>query len=495
MNLSTSRSAGRSKEVGVRKVLGSRRANLILQFLIESMLTSFIALLVAIIMATLLLPYLNQLSGKEIRLNLLSVSWLLPSLLLGVIAVGVLAGSYPAFYLSAFKPVQVLKGKLATGFKGSWLRNGLVVFQFTTAIVLIIGTLIIYSQLNYIQNKKLGYDREQVIVLQNTASLWIHAKTFKNEVLQLPGIVAGTMTGVLPTSSDWNTNAFCKDATLNASQTIGLGIWPVDADFIPTLGIQMAEGRNFSAQMPTDSAAIIINETAARLIGYKDPLNKHLYQGDGRTTAAFRIIGVVKDFNAGSLRHKIPPLAFRLSEQRNSIAFRIKTKNMPALIAQVEGKYHSIEKMSGQPFLYSFMDDDFNKLYQSEQHTGQLFIYFSFFAILIACLGLFGLVTYAAEQRTREIGIRKVLGASVIGIVSLLSKDFLKLVFIAVIIATPIAWLLMNKWLRDFAYRIDISWQVFVLAALLATIIAIITVGFQAIKAALVNPVKSLKTE
>lgn len=499
MNLSTARSAGRSKEVGVRKVMGSSRLALVIQFLSESVLTSFIALLFAITFATLLLPYLNSVSGKTLTLYQASSLRLLPALLLATLFVGLLAGLYPAFFLSAFKPVQVLKGKMAAGFKGSWLRNGLVVFQFATAIILIVGTLVIYSQLNYIRNKNLGYNREQVLVLQNAYSLGEHAKTFKNEVLQIPGVVAGTRTGALPTStlSDWNKNAFSKDASMNAGQSVTLVDWSVDADFIPAMGMELVKGRNFSSDMPTDSSAFIINETAARLLGYKNPLKEKLYDYnlEKKNAAAYAIIGVVKDFNAGSMRYKTEPMIFRLSKYGDRIAFRIQSKNIKSVIAQIEQKYHSMEAMADQPFLYSFMDEDFDRLYNAEQRTGKIFMSFAFFAIAIACLGLFGLVTYAAEQRTKEIGIRKVLGANVISILRLLSYDFLKLVIIAILIAFPIAWWGMNNWLQDFAYRTTISWWLFVLAALSAIGITLLTISYQAIKAALANPVKSLRTE
>ncbi|CAL1518021.1 ABC transporter permease [Chitinophaga sp. MM2321] len=491
MNLSTARSAGRSREVGVRKVLGSQRRDLILQFLTESVLTSFIALLVAVVIAILLLPFLNQLAGKQISVALLLNRWLLPAILLTIITVGLLAGSYPAFFLSSFEPVQVLKGKLATGFKGGWLRNSLVVFQFSTAIILIVGTLVIYSQLSFIRNKKLGYNRNQVLVLQNIGSLWIHATAFKNEVLQIPGVEAGTMTDALPASTMMNTGIYSKDAAASAGNVMGLFENSIDPDYIPTLGMTMASGRNFSAQMLSDSSAIIINETAARLLGFNDINNKYLYSNGG--AMARNVVGIVRDFNAGSLRNKIPPMVFRLDGYKDKMAFRVSTKNLPALIAQIEKKYHAVDKMEGQPFLYSFLDDDFNRLYQSEQRTGKIFISFAFFAILISCLGLFGLVTYAAEQRTREISIRKVLGASITGIVTLLSKDFLKLVFIAILVASPVAWVIMDRWLQDFAYRIYISWWVFVLTAFVAIIITVTTVSIQAVKAALANPVKSLK--
>jgi putative ABC transport system permease protein len=497
MNLSTARSAGRSKEVGVRKVLGSDRYSLMMQFLTESVLTSFIALVIALVVTVLFLPYFNQLAGKEIGLGLFSNIFLLPSLLLITAMVGILAGLYPAFFLSAFEPVQVLKGKLASGFKGSWLRNSLVVFQFATAIILIVCTLIIYNQLSFIRNKDLGYDREQVLVLKNAYSLGSHAKTFKDEILQIPGVVAATRTNALPTSGQVeDQNAFSKDASMSASQSVTIAEWFVDADYISTLGMKMAQGRNFSPQMPTDSGAILINEAAARMLGFNHPLQEKLYDSDrGKKVFTMPIIGVVKDFNNGSMRHQTAPLVFHLSKNGDRFVFRIKSKDIPAVIARIESKYHAVELMAGQPFIYSFMDEDFDHLYQSEQRTGKIFITFAFFAILIACLGLFGLITYAAQQRTKEIGIRKVLGATVANVTAMLSRDFLKLVLIAILIATPVAWFAMEKWLQGFAYRTEISWWVFVLSAFVALIIALATVSFQAIKAALANPVKSLRSE
>ena len=498
MNLSTARSAGRSKEVGVRKVLGSNRSNLITQFLTESVLTSFIALASALAIAALLLPYFNRLSGKQISLGLFSTPWLLPALLLTALIIGLLAGLYPAFYLSAFEPIKVLKGKLSTGFKSGWLSSSLVVFQFTAAIVLIVGTLVIYSQLNYIRSKKLGYNREQVLVLKNIYALGTHSKSFKDQVQNLRGVEAITLTGSLPTSptSTTNRNAFSKDASMNAAQTSILQQWEVDAGFIPTLGMKMKEGRNFSPDMPTDSTAIIINETAANMLGFDKPLNKKLYDGLNNNVETLTIIGVVKDFNSGSLRNKTEPMVLSLRNNRNNMAIRIKTTNIPSLISQIEKLYHSMDNnMAGQPFIYSFMDDDFNRLYSAEQRTGKIFISFTFFAILIACLGLFGLVTYATEQRTKEIGIRKVLGASISNIVNMLSKDFLKLVAISMVIAFPVAWWGMSRWLQDFAYRTYIGWWVFVIAALLAIIITIATVSVRAIKAAMANPVESLRSE
>jgi putative ABC transport system permease protein len=496
MNLSTARSAGRAREVGVRKVLGSNRGSLIYQFLVESTLTSFIALLIALVIAALLLPYFNILSGKQIALNFIATTWLVPGLLAVTVIIGLMAGLYPAFFMSAFLPVEVLKGKLAAGFKGSWLRNSLVVFQFATVITLIIGTLVIYNQLNYIRNKKLGYSREQVLVVKNTYSLYFHANSFKQDVLKLSGVQSGTMTSFLPTEAAEFNEVYSKDAAKSPGQSVTLTSWTVDEDYISTLGMKMADGRNFSKDILADSTAIVVNEAAAALLGFKKPVDKKLYLGDDKHLFAFNIVGVVKDFNFGSLRNKIKPLVLRLGVNRGAMVFRVNTKNLPRLIGQIENLYHNADaNMAGQPFAYSFMDDDFNHLYQSEQNTGKIFMCFAFFAILVACLGMFGLVTYAAEQRTKEIGIRKVLGASVTSIVSMLSGDFLKLVAIAAVVAFPIAWYAMNNWLQGFAYRTNISWWVFAIAALLSVIITVATVSFRAIKAALMNPVRSLKND
>lgn len=495
MNMSTARSAGRAREVGVRKVMGSNKLTLVWQFLTESTLMCFIASLISLAIAYLLLPYFNQLAGKQITFDLFATFWIIPVLLLITLVIGFLAGVYPAFYMSAFNPIVVLKGKLAAGFKGSWLRNGLVVFQFTTVIVLIIGTLVIYNQLNYIRNKDLGYNREQVLVINNTNSLYLHAKSFKDEVMKLPGVQAGTITAFSPTSANDNTEVYSKDATSSPGQSTALSTWYVDEDFIPTLGMKMASGRNFSKNM-ADSMAMVINETAAAMLGLQHPLNKTLYKGDLNNRYVFHIIGVVKDFNNGSMRSKTEPLIMRLGDNRAAMRFRVNTKNLPSLIAKIEVLYHGADaNMAGQPFSYSFMDDDFNHLYQSEQNTGKIFMAFAFFAILIACLGLFGLVTYAAEQRTKEIGIRKVLGATITNIVSMLSADFLKLVGLAALVAFPIAWYAMNNWLQGFAFRTAISWWLFVIAAALAIVITLATVSLRAVKAALMNPVKSLKNE
>ena len=499
MNLSTARSAGRAKEVGIRKVAGSLRSNLITQFLTESVLVSFISLLLALGIAGLLLPLFNQLAGKEMRVYTLFSTWLLPVVIVLIIVVGCIAGSYPAFYLSSFQPVQVLKGSIAKGFKGGWLRSSLVIFQFFISITLIIGTIVIYNQLNYIRSREIGYNRNQVLVVNNTYALDKKIKTFRQEMLNISGVQNAAIAGSLPTETSYNQNGWFKDPTLDAKQVTIVTDFYADQNYIPTMGMNLVAGRNFSVDFLTDSSAVIINETAAKLLGFKDPLNKTLYRPDGYAadgrfkSRQYHIIGVVKDFNFSSMHDKVGPLIIELGENWGRVAMRVDTKNIPALISQVEKKWNSMSP--GQAFSYTFLDADFNKIYNAEQRTGKLFISFALFAIFIASLGLFGLVTYAAEQRFKEIGIRKVLGASVSGIVTMISKDFVKLVLIAILVAFPVAWWAMNKWLQSFAYRINISWWVFALAGLLTITIALITVSFQAIKAAVANPVKSLKAE
>ncbi len=499
MNLSTARSANRAKEVGIRKVAGSLRSHLITQFLTESVLTSFFSLVLAVGIAALLLPLFNQLAGKQMHVWTLFSTWLLPLLVALIIVVGCLAGSYPAFYLSAFQPVQVLKGSIAKGFKSSWLRSGLVVFQFFISISLIIGTLVIYNQLNYLRSREIGYNRDQVLVINNTYALDKKIKTFRQDLLKISGVQSAAIAGSLPTDNSYSQNGWFKDPTLDAKQVNILTDVYGDQNYIPTMGMQMVAGRNFSKDFLTDSSAVIINETAAKSLGFKNPLTETLYRPSGYaanggfTSKPFHIIGVVKDFNFNSMHDKVGPLVMELGEDYGRVVLRINTKNIPVLISEAEKKWNSMGP--GQPFSYSFLDADFNKIYDAEQRTGKLFVTFAIFAIFIACLGLFGLVTYAAEQRVKEIGVRKVLGASVSEIVAMISKDFIKLVLIAFVIAFPVGWWMMNKWLQSFAYRIDISWWVFAFAGLLTITIALITVSLQAIKAAVANPVKSLRTE
>jgi putative ABC transport system permease protein len=487
MNLSTARSANRAREVGVRKVLGSSRTSLMVQFITESIILTFFATLIAVFLAWALLPLFNQVSGKQLMVTSQLLIWMIPALLVIVMVIGVLAGSYPAFFLSAFRPVNVLKGKISGGFKGVRLRSFLVVFQFSISIFLIIGTLVIYNQLKFIQSKDVGYDRDQVLIVRNGRFLGDQAKTFKQEIKKLPGVKNATLSTFLPTALARESTVIFKDPI--QKQALSTQFWEVDEDYLNTLGMKLASGRNFSDQMLTDSSAVIINEAAAKLLGFSNPLNENIYEGK----TPYHIIGVIKDFNFESLRNNVSPLMLRLAANRGKVAVRISTANIPFLLSQIGEKWKQLTP--GHPFTYSFMDQDFNNIYNTEQRIGKIFISFSTLAILIACLGLFGLAAYAAEQRTKEIGIRKVLGATVANITAMLSKDFLMLVMLSIIIASPIAWYAMNKWLQDYANRINIGWPVFVFAGSIAVVIAFITISFQSIKAALANPVKSLRSE
>lgn len=494
MNLSTARSANRAKEVGIRKVLGTQKTALIAQFLVESTVMVLIALLIALCITYVVLPQFNDMATKELSiLDLLNAPVLITLVLLPFV-LGILAGIYPAFFLSRFKPITVLKGGSNARFKKSSLRSALVVFQFVTSIVLIIGTIIVYSQLNYIQTKNLGFNKDQVFIIDGTGALKQNAQAFKNEVLNMKEVSSGTYSGYLPVSSSRNDISFSKSPVIDAKNGLNMQRWTVDYDYIKTLGMQIVLGRNFSKEFGRDSLATIINESTAQILGYDDPVGKKLYAFDDvNNPVTYEIIGVVKNFHFESLRQNIAPMCMMLGSSTWTASFKVQTTDIQKLTSNIE---HIWKRMApGMPFNYRFMDESFDEIYRSEQRVAKVAISFAILTIIIACLGLFGLVTYAAEQRVKEIGIRKVLGATISNIVNMLSKDFLKLVLIALLIAIPIAWYAMHKWLEDFAYRIDISWWAFIAAGCTAIFIALATVSVQAIKAARTNPVKNLRSE
>lgn len=497
MNLSTARSANRAKEVGIRKVLGTERSTLMAQFVAESSLMSYLAFSIALLLTWLTLPAFNEMAAKSFSFKTLLSLQNLPFLLVLPLLVGILAGYYPAFFLSSFKPIAVLKGKTHTGFQRSHFRNALVTFQFVTSIFLVIGTMVVYKQLNYIQTKNIGFNKDQVLVITGTGALRKNAEVFKDEVLKIAGVKTGTYAGYLPVSnSSRNDNSFSKEAVMDSKNGFNMQVWGVDHEYIPTLGMEIIKGRNFYKAFNTDSSSVIINETTAKLLGYNDPIGKRIYTADGNDASrqiSYEIVGVVKNFHFESLRQTVGPLCMKLERAAYAMAFKINSNDIPALVKSVEAKFKSIAPE--MPFKYNFLDARFDEMYRTEQRVGKVAFTFAMLTIFIACLGLFGLVTYISEQRTKEIGIRKVLGASVRNITTLLTKDFIKLVLIAFLIASPIAWWVMYKWLQDFAYRIDISWGLFILAGIIALFIALLTVSFQAIKAAIANPVKSLRTE
>jgi putative ABC transport system permease protein len=495
MNLSTARSANRAREVGIRKVLGTEKKSLIWQFLTESILVSFIALFIALGITVLILPFFNDVASKNLRFSNLFNARFIPVMFLIPLIVGFVAGSYPALYLSSFKPITVLKGNLSTGFKKSRLRSTLVVFQFATTIILIFATIIVYTQLSYIQNRKIGFNKDQVLIVDNTVALGKQAESYREEILKLSGVTSGSLSSYLPVSnSSRNNSSFSKEAVLDMKSALNLQNWVIDENYIQTMGMEMIKGRNFSKEFGTDSSAVIINESCANLLGYENPIGKNIYTiVDNNKQKVLNIIGVVKNFNFESLRQEVGPLIFQYGRSTGASIFKINTKDLKPLLAIVESTWRKMAP--GMPFSYRFLDDSFDSMYRAEQRMGKLALAFAILAIIVACMGLFGLATYASEQRVKEIGIRKVLGASVSNITEMLSRDFLKLILIAAVIAFPVAWWAMHQWLQNFAYRVDIQWWVFLVAASLALFIAVITISFQAIKAAVANPVKSLRTE
>jgi len=494
MNLSTAGASKRAKEVGVRKVLGSVKQDLITQFLFESVLLSIVALLLSLMLVQLALPIFNDLAEKDLQLDFLKNPLLLLAFLLFGFLVGVLAGSYPAFFLSSFNPVEVLKGKFKLAGKSISLRSGLVVFQFFISIALIIGTTVVYQQIKFIQSKDLGYAKDQLLIMRNTWSMGKNEEVFRQQILQDPRVLSVTSAGYLPAGpSDSNNSLGYPDG--DDSQMMRTLEYKIDEQYIPTMGMKIIAGRNFSKDFATDSTAMIINETAAKAFGWGKNAVGHtitrLKNNEG-LKITYRIIGVVKDFHFKSLHESITPLLM-VSEKTYGLTIKVKGKDVEGLLASLKNQWQKFNVE--EPFAYSFMDELFEKTYQSEQKISVILSIFSGLTIFVACLGLFGLATFTAEQRTKEIGVRKVLGASVQQIVTLLSKEFLKLVLVACCLAFPLGYWLMDKWLQDFAYRIDINAWVFVLAGVLAVLIALLTISYQAIKAALANPVKSLRTE
>jgi putative ABC transport system permease protein len=495
MNLSTARSLKRAKEVGVRKVLGAEKKSLVYQFLGESTLMSCLALLLALVIAYLILPLFNNLTQKNITLFDQPGIWIWIIVL--TIGTGLLSGMYPAFYLSSFRPITVLKGKLLNNFSGAAIRKGLVVFQFVISICLILGVIVIHRQLQFMNDQQLGFNKNQQIILPlQSQSAAKNYEVLKTELLKNPGVMKVTSGSTYPGISSVDDMIFYGEGK-TVKDAIDIHLANVGNEYFETLGLKLVAGRGFSKEFTADSNSIVLNETALRELGY--PLNtaigRKIYFDFQGSHATMQIIGIVRNFNFESLYNTIKPFAFNIimGDKHSYLIANISAINYTGTLHEMTTSWNRINP--GIPFVYSFLDKDFQKNYEKDQRASGIAWGFTVIAILIACLGLFGLSAFAAEQRFKEIGVRKVLGASVISIVGLLSKDFIKIVFLAIVIATPIGWYFMNKWLEGFAYRTPVSWWLFALTGLLAIFIALITVSFQAIRAAIANQVKSLRSE
>jgi putative ABC transport system permease protein len=489
MNLATARSTKRAKEVGVRKVIGAARPVLMAQFIGEAMLLTFLSTLLAILLVTLLLPAFNGLTGKQLSLPVRQPLFWVAMLGLLLLA-GFVSGSYPAVFLSSLSPIRVLKGSLRFSGGATFFRKALVVFQFGLSIIFLVGMIVMYRQMEYIQKANMGFDRDNLVYMPLEGELANKYELFKQKAENMPAIqqiskIRQPPTALYTHTGDIRWTGKAPDLVTSFVQS------DVGYDFVKTMKLKLVGGRDFSRDFPTDSVGFIVNETAVQKMGYTDPVGKPVWWGGHEG----KIIGVLQDFHFASLHQKIEPLIIRMNEDRQygTLLIRLRAgKDKEGLAA--------LEKLSKElnpafPFTYQFSDEEYNKAYRSEQLVSQLANYFAFLAIFISCLGLLGLAMFTAGQRTREIGVRKVLGANVTGIVSMLSKDFLGLVVIAILIASPLAWYFMYRWLLDFAYRTPISWWIFAVAGLSAIAIAFATVSFQAIKAAMANPVKSLRSE
>jgi putative ABC transport system permease protein len=499
MNLSTARATLRAREIGIRKVIGARKKELVFQFLSESLLLTWAGILIAFGLLYILLPWLNKISVQDLSVGILLRWQVLVPLFLSPFIVGTIAGIYPALFMSSFQPVKTLKGLFKIRGGSISFRKVLVISQFAISIILIITTLIVFQQLRFMQHTSLGYDKEHLITLPYYSQLDNQYESFRNTLLQNSNIKDAGRSSRIPTGrllDDMGASAPGADSMVPVKAEIRFVA--ADYDFVPTYGIQMVAGRNFSREYGTDTAGFIINEAAVKAIGWKSPeqaVGKNFRYGfiNGQ------IIGVMHDFHFESLHQEIKPMILIMPATKpgqsfyNALSVKIAGNNIPAALATLKTTWEKY--LPDLPYQYTFLDENFDKLYAAEQRQGSIFTAFAAIAIFIACLGLLGLSAFTISQRIKEIGIRKVLGADVSTIVMLLSKDFLKPIGIAAIVALPVAWYFMHKWLQDFAYRISMPWWIFIAAGIIAALVALLTISFQAIKAAMANPVKSLRTE
>jgi putative ABC transport system permease protein len=496
MNLSTARSTLRAREIGIRKVVGAERKDIVLQFLSESILISWISMILAFCLAWALVPWLNKLSGQHIDISILFKWQVLVPVLLSPFIVGILSGIYPALFMSSFQPIKVLKGFLKIGGQAISFRKVLVTLQFAISIILIICTAVVYSQMRYMQNKSLGFDREHIVNLPYVSLLNDKYEAFRNELLTNSSVKSVGRSSRIPTGRLLDAmGARMKSGDTMAPVMTDIKFVSADQDFISTYGVKILAGRGFSRDFSTDTSAFLINEAAARVLGFnnnEDAIGKDFGYGN----RSGKLIGVFNDFHFESMHQKIVPLVLLVPRSANNygnISLKLSGTAIPAALSHIESTWKKF--LPETPYAFTFLDENFARLYNAEERQKKLFTTFACLAIFIACLGLFGLSAFAISQRVKEIGIRKVLGANIRTIVTLLSKDFLVLVAISALIAFPVAWYAMNKWLQDFAYRINMPWWVFIMAGIIAALIALITISFQAIKAAVANPVKSLRTE
>lgn len=490
MNLATASASKRSKEVGIRKVLGSNKNQLIYQFLAEASISTVIATSLAIALFALALPSFNQLAGKAIELSSLLNPVYLLSLFGLILLITLLSGSYPAFYLSSFNPLNALKSKFSGNGKGSGIRSGLVVFQFVISAGLILATLVVREQMHYIQNKDLGYEKDQLLVVRNTYLLGNNEDNFIQEIKNDPRVQNVTHSAFVPAGESDNE---VGGIFLNGDFLRRMFFYNVDENYIPTMGMELLGGRNFSKSYGDETDNVIINEKAAEVLGFgKDAIGKTFQRDTDEGPRDITVIGIIRNFNWKSLHQEIEPLILKMNPY-GGVIIRSKTADMSGVIENLDSDWNQFNPK--EALNYSVLDDSFNHTYLKERKMGTILTLFAILTIIVACLGLFGLVTFTAEQRFKEIGIRKVLGSSVTQIVALLSKDFLKLVVISFLVAFPLCYYLMNKWLQDFAYRIQIQWYLFVFAAVITLGIAFLTIGIKSFKAANANPIKSLKIE
>ena len=498
-NLSTARSASRLKEVGVRKVFGVQRSRLSIQFMMESLIIVFAAYIIAMVLTEISLPFFNRLTEKNLSINYFDIGFI--GRVLGLILViSILAGSYPALYLSSFRPISVLKGEMVTGRKKTLFRSILVVSQFTISLILFSSVLILNKQMKFVQNKDLGYNKEHLFIINNANLLDNNSENFRNQVLANPQVISCSQSGYLPTPSNRVHGSIWRDAIMS-NNPVQVTHFFIDYDYMKTFDLKIVTGRGFSKEFSTDSSAVIINQAAVKLLGWKDPIGRKIgailtsnFDIKHPVLDQYTIIGVVQDFNFNSLHTPVQALVMYVKKSNELITCRIRPEtSIPGMVAFMKSKW--IENAPDQPFEYDFVTDRLQQQYSGEDRLGKILGIFTGLALFVSCLGLFGLALYASEQRKKEIGLRKVNGSGIGQIIWLLTSDFTKLILIASLIACPVSYYLMHKWLQNFAYRTGISWWIFAFTILVSCIVALATIGYQAYKAASTNPVDTLRAE